>query len=211
MRTIAFVSQKGGAGKTTLATCLAVAAIEAGERVIALDLDPQGSFAMWGEDREGDAPSIKAVSASQLARINADLAAYAAQGYTLAVLDCAGTASSGVNLAMKAADLCLIPVRPTKLDIRATRPTVEALMGLKHPFSFVLNACPTGAVSSRAREAAVGLSLMGGLMEPPIMQRTVYFDAYAAGQGVTEYEPNGKAALEIRQLWTAINAKLKGK
>ena len=52
MRTIAFLTQKGGAGKTTLAASLAVAAAATGERVIALDLDPQGSLARWGERRE---------------------------------------------------------------------------------------------------------------------------------------------------------------
>ena len=52
MRTIAFLTQKGGAGKTTLAASLAAAAAHAGERVIALDLDPQASLLRWGRYRE---------------------------------------------------------------------------------------------------------------------------------------------------------------
>lgn len=58
MRVVAFVTQKGGAGKTTLAACLSVIAAQAGERVIALDLDPQQSLAKWGDERTVDAPSV---------------------------------------------------------------------------------------------------------------------------------------------------------
>jgi chromosome partitioning protein len=211
MRTLALVTQKGGAGKTTLAACLAVVAAEAGERVIALDLDPQGSLAAWGDDRTADAPAVDSLPAEKVAQLPQVLAALAKQGYTLAILDCAGIASTATNLAIKAADLCLIPTRPTRLDIRATKPTIEALMGLKRPFSFVLNQCPPSTRGSRASEAAMGLQLMGSLVEPKMCQRADFQDALAAGQGVTEYAPSSKAAEEIRQLWQNINRRMKGK
>lgn len=211
MRTLALVTQKGGAGKTTLAACLAVVATEAGERVIALDLDPQGSLAAWGDDRSADAPSVDSLPAEKVAQLPQVLAALAKQGYTLAILDCAGIASTATNLAIKAADLCLIPTRPTRLDIRATKPTIEALMGLKRPFSFVLNQCPPSTRGSRASEAAMGLQLMGSLVEPKMCQRADFQDSLAAGQGVTEYAPSSKAAEEIRQLWQNINRRMKGK
>lgn len=211
MRTLAFVTQKGGAGKTTLAATLAVAASEAGEMVIALDLDPQGSLAAWGYDRQVDAPAVDTLAADKVAQLPQVLAALAKKGFTLAILDCAGIASTSTNLAMKAADLCIIPTRPTRLDIRATKPTIEALMGLKRPFAFVLNQCPPTSRGTRAAEAAVGLSLMGSLSEPKITQRADYQDALAAGKGVTEYAPHGKAADEARQLWDNINRRMKGK
>ena len=211
MRTLALVTQKGGAGKTTLAACLAVVAAETGERVIALDLDPQGSLAAWGDDRSADAPAVDSLPAEKVAQLPQVLAALAKQGYTLAILDCAGIASTATNLAIKAADLCLIPTRPTRLDIRATKPTIEALMGLKRPFSFVLNQCPPSARGSRASEAAMGLQLMGSLVEPKMCQRADFQDALAAGQGVTEYAPSSKAADETRQLWQNINRRMKGK
>ena len=59
MRTVAFLTSKGGAGKTTLAASLAVAAAEAGEKVIALDLDPQESLLRWGKRREAAKASNK--------------------------------------------------------------------------------------------------------------------------------------------------------
>ena len=209
MQTIAFVTQKGGAGKTTLAISLAVAAAEAGEKVIALDLDPQGSLSAWGNDRTDEAPAVDKIGADRLPELPNILKALARKGFTLAVLDCPGTASSGVNLAIQASDLCLIPTRPTRLDIRATKATVQALMGLKRPFAFVLNQAPPTARSSRATEAASGLSLLGVLAEPIVALRADFQDAVAAGQGVTEYAGQGKAADEARQLWKWVNRRMK--
>jgi len=112
MRTITLVTQKGGAGKTTLAASLAVAAAEAGEAVIALDLDPQGSLASWGETRTAETPAVDRISPDKLAHLPHILTALKEQGFTLAVLDTAGAENTGGNLAMRAASLCLIPARP---------------------------------------------------------------------------------------------------
>ena len=68
MRTITLVTQKGGTGKTTLASSLALAAIEAGETVALFDLDPQKSLVGWGDKREKAKARAEKVG-------NADLAA----------------------------------------------------------------------------------------------------------------------------------------
>lgn len=211
MRTITLVTQKGGAGKTTIAASLAVAASQAGERVIALDLDPQGSLAAWGDIRTADAPAVDRIGPDNLANLPAILAALAKEGYTLAILDTAGVASTSGNLAMQAADLALIPARPSRLDLQATMPTIEALMRLemRDRFAFVLNQCSAGR-SSRATEAANGLGMFGVLSEPALIQRADHQDALAAGQGVTEYAADGKAADEIRALWAWADRKMKG-
>lgn len=209
MKTVSFVTQKGGAGKTTLAISLAVAAAEAGERVIVLDLDPQGSLMGWGNDRTLDSPAVDQLTPDKLTRLPDVLKALDREGYTLAILDCPGTASTGINLAIQSSDLCLIPTRPTRLDIRATKATVQALMGLKRAFAFILNQTPPTPRSSRAAEAAMGLSLMGVLAEPMMCLRADYQDAVAAGQGVTEYASQGKAAEEVRQLWQWVNRRMK--
>ena len=97
MRTIAFLTQKGGAGKTTLAASLAVAAASAGERVIVLDLDPQASLARWGKRREAEnVPSkvmIEQLENERLPRLRAVLEGLNDAGFTLAVLDTAGADS----------------------------------------------------------------------------------------------------------------------
>jgi chromosome partitioning protein len=201
MRIIALITQKGGAGKTTLAASLAVAAAEAGENVIALDLDPQGSLAAWGNDRKADSVTVDEINAERLARLSDILTKLQTKGFTLAILDCPGIASTATNLAMRNADLCLVPARPTRLDIRATKPTVEALLSLKRSFAFILNQCPANLRSSRSSEASAGLEMMGALAHPLIATRADFQDAVAAGQGVTEYASSGKAAEEIRHLW----------
>lgn len=211
MKTIALVTQKGGAGKTTLAAALAVAAAESGETVVALDLDPQGSLAAWGDDRNADTPAVDRLDDDRLPRLPAILEGLAKAGMTLAILDCPGVASTATNLAIKASDLCLLPTRPTRLDIRATKPTVQALMSLKRPFAFVLNQCPPSARGARAAEAAEGLHMLGVLAEPFLATRADFQDAIASGQGVTEYAPHGKAADEVRQLWAWVKKRLNEK
>lgn len=212
MKTIVLVTQKGGAGKTTLAASLAVAASEAGENVVALDLDPQGSLASWGESRAAEVPVIDRVAPDQFAQLPAILDGLSKRGFTLAILDTAGVESTSGNLAMKVADLALIPARPSRLDLQATMPTVQALMRLemRERFAFVLNQALPGR-NSRATEAANGLSLFGVLAEPILAQRADHQDALAAGQGVTEYAPDGKAADEMRGLWNWINERLKAR
>ena len=212
MKTIVLVTQKGGAGKTTIAASLAVAAAEAGQNVVALDLDPQGSLASWGENRALETPVVDRVRSDQLAQLPAILTSLAKRGFTLAILDTAGMESTSGNLAMKVADLALIPARPSRLDLQATMPTVQALMRMemRDRFAFVLNQAPPGR-NSRATEAANGLSLFGVLAEPILAQRADHQDALAAGQGVTEYAPDGKAAGELRDLWNWINGRLKAR
>src|SRR6204780_4888124 len=95
MRTIAFTTQKGGAGKTTLAASLAVAAAQAGETVIALDLDPQGSLASWGDRREGEGPSfdhltVERFPPDKIKQLASMLPGLQRKGFTITILDTAG-------------------------------------------------------------------------------------------------------------------------
>ena len=210
MRIITLVTQKGGTGKTTLAASLAVAAQEAGEKVLALDLDPQGSLATWGDLREADLPHVERVPASKVAELVSLLASIKGQGFTLVVLDTAGADNPTTHIAMQAADLCLVPIRPTRIDGNAVLPTAQALQRLEKPFAFVLTQCAPQPKNARAAEMAAGLKTLGVLAEPNIGLRADHQDAYALGQGVTEYAPEGKAAQELRDLWLWTQKRLKG-
>jgi chromosome partitioning protein len=204
MRIIAFITQKGGTGKSTLCTNLAVAASEAGENVLVLDLDDQGTTADWGKTRAAPAPAVAALRRADAARLPA-LLETASATYSVVILDTPGEDSPTTHNAMSAADLCLVPIRPTRADGGANRVTVEALLRGGKRFAFLLNQCPTTPGSSRADEMAAGLMTLGYLANPMIGSRVDYQDAYAAGQGTTEYAPTGKAAEEMRQLWEWIN------
>lgn len=208
MRSIAFVTQKGGAGKTTLAASLAVAAADAGERVIVLDLDPQASLVRWGERRQGaNARSkvmIEPLEADRLPRLNAILEGLEGVGFTLAIFDTAGADGAAARLVTEAADLCLLPARPTRLDVDATAATFRAVYLAKRKAAFVLNQCPPTYRSSRASESAKGLTHLGVLAEPMLSARMDFQDAMGAGLGVTEYARGGRAAREVEMLWAWI-------
>ena len=208
MHTIALLTQKGGAGKTTLAASLAVAAAMAGEKVIALDLDPQGSLARWGRRREGaNAPNtvmVEPLECERLPRLRAILEGLADVGFTVAVFDTAGADSAAARMVTEAADLCLLPARPTRLDVEATAATFRAVFLAKRKAAFVLNQCPPNYRSTRTSESAQGLMQLGVLAEPMLASRMDFQDAIAAGLGVNEYAPHGRAAQEIGELWNWI-------
>ncbi len=214
MRTIAFLTQKGGTGKTTLAASLAVAAADAGERVIALDLDGQASLVRWGERREAaNAPNkviVEPLERERLPRLRAILQGLAGVGFTLAVFDTAGDDGAAARLVTEATDLCLLPARPTRLDVEATAATFRAVFLAKRKAAFVLNQCPPTYRSSRASEAAKGLTCLGVLAEPMLSARMDYQDAIAVGLGVTEYARGGRAAQEIEALWSWIRVQFEG-
>jgi chromosome partitioning protein len=109
---------------------------------------------------------------------------------------------------MRVSDLCLIPARPTAFDVRATEKTRDAIKTLGREYAFILNQCPPGSRSSRAQDGARALELMGGLVSPLIASRVDYQTAAVMGLGVTEINPAGKAAEEMRELWTSVRKRL---
>lgn len=209
MHIITLATQKGGAGKTTLATNLAVAAVEAGEKVVMFDLDPQRSLVAWAGTREAEAPHVEPFPADRIAKLPEMVQALNGQ-FTTVILDTAGADNTATHKAMEAATLCLVPLRPTRLDANAVTPTVQAIIRGGTPFAFVLNQCPPQPNNPRAFEMKNGLEAIGKLALPMVIQRADYQDAYASGQGVTEFSKDGKAAEEMRSLWAWIAKRSKG-
>ena len=204
MRTIALVTQKGGSGKSTLAIGLAIAAQQDGEQVYMLETDKQGTVTNWGLRRTSEEPGIDRVSGGP--ELDRAIKLLASQGYTLAIIDTPGVDSVTVTAAIRAADLCLIPARPSPADIEAANPTLDAIRKLGRPFAFVLNQTPSR--SFRLSEAANALNMWGVLAMPYIVQRNDHQDALGAGLAVTEFAPESKAADEIRALWAWVKKRL---
>lgn len=207
MRVLALTTQKGGSGKSTLAASLAIAAMQDGETVAALDTDPQGSLAGWGQRRGLDGISVERVEPAAIKgkvdRLRRDKAV------SLVVIDTPGYFGAGVALALREASLCLLPVKPSILDVEAARPTVEQLRLLGKPFAFVLNQC-NATTQARTLDAATALVSTGALAPSMVATRSDFLDAMTTGQGVTELAPKGKAAVEIRLLWQWIKAQIAG-
>lgn len=196
MQVLALVTQKGGTGKSSLAVSLAVAALERGLNVRLADLDPQGTARSWSERRGGTAPRAEAVGADALP---AWLAEQRRRACALAVLDTPGVDGPAVNAAIAAADLCLVPARPSIADIEAAGPTIRRLSRAGRRFAFVLNQCPPGR-SIRTSDTFGALAAMSAVADATLAIRADHLDALAQGLGVTEFDPAGKAAGEVRRL-----------
>jgi chromosome partitioning protein len=212
MHTIVLATQKGGSGKSTLAIGLALAAMQDGQTVRLIETDPQGTLSNWKRRRTNAEPLVEPIN--NTGEIAQRLQAYQQSGVTLTIIDTAGSVNAMTTAAIRAADLCLIPARPSPVDIEAAVPTLGIIRSSHKPFAFVLNQTPfrgrriNSAAASLGDEAA--LDLRGVLARPYIVMRNDHQDALGAGLAVTEYAPSGKSAEEIRELWRWVQQKLTG-
>ena len=153
MQTIVLATQKGGSGKSTLAIGLALAAIEAGHTVRLIETDSQGTLSNWQRRRPYAAPIVEPVYAAR--DVEQRLQSLDRDGVTLAIVDTAGGVSAATNSAIRYADLCLIPTRPSIADIEATAATLGVVRAWHKPFAYILNQTPIRACASRqCRERA---------------------------------------------------------
>ncbi len=200
MKTVAVISQKGGAGKTTLALHLAVAAQSAGVVTLVLDADPQATASTWSTWREAAEPDvIDCASPPLLAR---KLEQAAALGAELVVIDTPPHADSMSAAACRAADLILVPCRPRGFDLAAVQQTADLVRVSGKPGFVVFTAGPIRAPKLYA-EAAELIRGFGLELAPVTMsERAAYHHATGAGRTAGEVDPAGKAAAEVAALWT---------
>ncbi|WP_159013335.1 ParA family partition ATPase [Acidisoma sp. S159] len=197
MKVLTFLSQKGGSGKTTLVVHAAVAAHEAGHRVVVIDTDPQKSAAGWSEAREAEEPQVIPVAPLELAEV---LKAARADKMDFTIIDTAPHAAPEAARIARASDFVAIPVRPTAFDLAAAGSAAAIVKAAKVKAGFVLSACPFRApeiADTRAVLAEYGLPVAPA----EITDRRAFSRAIATGRAVTEFESDGKAAEEIRALW----------
>lgn len=194
MKIIALIAQKGGVGKTTLAVNLAVSA---GSKAALFDLDPQESAVIWADRRKAESPHVEFLTER---RLPDGLKAAEAQGFTLAIIDTPPAAGPQAFTAAQAAELVLIPCRPSLVDLDAIRRTAQLIKSAGITAYVVFNAAPPGATTllddARAIVEATGL-----LVAPVVLrERSAFRAAWPLGKGVSETEPQGKAAGEIAEL-----------
>lgn len=205
MKTISIVAKKGGVGKTALSTNIAALAAGEGISTAIIDLDPQASACVWADVRDAD-PSVPAVPVTSIApaRLQSALDKCAAGGVGLVVIDTAPSADSGLIAAAKCADLCLLPSKPGLADLSALADTVELIKG--HNAATVLNMIATKQLRIEGLRSLESL----GLPVAPVAlwQRVAWGHAFSGGWSVVEYDPTGKAATEMKQLWTWIKKEL---
>lgn len=204
MKTVAFISQKGGSGKTTLSIHVAVAATERGAKVAIIDTDPQASSVAWGEAREKEFPTVASCHAGHIASA---LEAAENDGYDLVVVDGAPHLEPSLSRVVAAADLSVIPVRPTPLDLQTAHRAAAVARASGKPFGFVLNGCPPRA--AEIPQAFEVLGTLGGQVSTQTLgERRAFARALTSGEAVTEFDPGGRAAAEINAVYDWIDGQL---
>jgi len=197
MYTVALISRKGGAGKTTLACGLAVAGERVGLMTALLDLDPQGSASAWAGLRASDSPVVVPGSAPQL---DALLAAARSAAADLAIIDTAPHSTGAALKAAQASDLVLIPCRASVADLHAIGTSIEISRNAGTAAAVVLNAAPVqGPLVSQAQAAVAGYKVD---MVPVVLhQRIAHVHAFTNGLTAPELARKSKAAGELAALF----------
>lgn len=204
MEIVAVIAQKGGAGKTTLAVNLAVAAELDGRAAAIIDLDPQATASSWGDRRRAASP---VVLSAQPARIESMLTGARQGGADLVLIDTPPHAERAALAAAKAADLVLVPCRPAVFDLETVAITIDLLGYAGTPALSVLNAVPWRG--ARGAEAAAVLADLGLAVCPAALcQRVAFEHASARALGVQEHQPHGKAAAETQHVYTFVREAL---
>jgi len=208
MKVIAVLNQKGGSGKTTIATHLARALQLDGADVLLVDSDPQGSARDWAAVREDQPLTVVGIDRPTIDR---DLKNVARKDFV--VIDGAPQAADLAVSAIKAANFVLIPVQPSPYDIWATADLVELVKQRievtdgRLQAAFVVSRAIKGTrIGAEVTDALSGYGLP--VLAARITQRVIYPGTAAVGTTVMETEPDGDAAAEIRALAGEIKQKL---
>ena len=207
MKTIIVANQKGGSGKSTLVTHLAVAAERAGDGPIVLtDTDPQGTTADWFNARDAETPGYVPATIATLAE---KIDALKDAGASWLFVDTAPAINEQNADLLRLADLVIVPLCASPNDVRALSKTLPILQAAGRPFVFVLT-----RVNPQARlttQTVMALSEHGVVIQPPLRERVAYPTSMIDGRTVQEIDSSSPAAQEIAELWQSVKSRFDAK
>ena len=206
MRTVAVTARKGGSGKSTVAVHMALAAFLRGRRVWVADTDAQRSAAQVLKGRKSPGPQVAETAGPKLFALQISCQRAGAE---LMIIDTPAVVEEEISHAIVAADLCLMVIRPTFLDLIAAIQTAEIVRRLRKPALAVLNQAPSpraGVEAPAVKRALEALGLMRITVVPTILRaRTGYQSAFETGRSVEEFDPPIEAGREVAELWTFLD------
>ena len=207
-KVLTLAQQKGGAGKTTLVAQLAVAFAMRGKSVALVDIDPQGSLTRWFRTREDAGLAAGMTHAAVTGWRTQAAVEKLASGHDLVLIDSAPHAEIEAKIAVRAADLVLVPVQPSPMDLWATEPTLALARSEHRPALIVVNRMQSRMKLAEALSARIA-ELGADVAEATIGDRTAFAASMMEGRGVLESAPKGKAAEEIAALAREVIKRLK--
>jgi chromosome partitioning protein len=207
---VAVAQRKGGAGKSTLAANLAAAFAGLGERVALLDTDPQKTLSHWHavRGRAGAKANLLDFEAPAGWRVPAACEKLR-RSHDIVLLDTPPHDDTDARIAIRSADLVLVPLQPSPADLWATDATLDLARAEKRPVAIALNRVPAqGRLAEQVAKELRGKGLT--LLDTPLGNRSGFATAFAAGLGVTEAAPRSAAAEEVRALAAALRGLARG-
>lgn len=206
-KVLTVAQQKGGAGKTTLAAHLGVALASLGCRLTLIDVDPQGSLSAWHAARtQARGSSARDLQFQRLSgwRLPMSVERLTASRDVI-LIDSPPHAEIDSRLAVRAADLVLVPVQPSPVDLWATGATLELARAEGRPTLLVINRMPARA--NLADEMVLRLATYKiAVARTTLGNRIAFAASLAEGAGVTESFPGSPAAEEIYRLAAEVLA-----
>jgi chromosome partitioning protein len=197
MRTIAVIGRKGGSGKTTVAVHLAIGLHLRGRRTVVADIDPQRSAVEVLRARPDDGPTVIASAGPKLFTLQVDMQR---AGNDALVIDTPAVLEEEVAQAVVLADLALLVVRPTFLDLAAAVRTSDIIRRLRKPGLVVLSQAPTARAGSEAPavvRATEALRLLRLPVAPSVIRARAAYQTVVEGGRSTEEAGDPVAALEM--------------
>ena len=190
---ITVAQQKGGAGKTTIASHLSVVMSDLGYRTAIIDIDPQGSMTKWFKEREktyGKAETGLTFSAITGWRVNQEIERLSGH-HDIVIIDSPPHVETEARTAIRSADLALVPVQPSPTDLWATQATIDLCRAENVAFHLVMNRVNTQSKIFHTMREQLGdaVTIIGN--------RVAFASSMMHGQCVTEFAPYAPASDEI--------------
>lgn len=197
---ITVAQQKGGAGKTTALVQVATALAGAGRKVAVVDIDPQGTLTEFMRLREHEAQGAPALRFAMIGgwRLGSELDRLRREADVI-LIDTPPHAESEAKVAIRAADLVLVPLQPSPADLWASRATLQIAAKEARAVAVLLNRVPPRGRAVDDALAAIGREGWP-LLDARLGNRQSFVASFAKGLGAVEAEPKSAPALEVMGL-----------